>query len=204
MAEVGDLATALDQPRVIVPEEFDRLQSDRDGALQALRDARGENKKLLAKIEELKKLKDKSEVQRILRPENETAEYEMLEHDAIEALRVLPGAVRPAVYWDMINSDMPWPNAYDERWEFEQAEKARVKGYLKYGATDEGLRLNSKFGKVRQAVEAVNVLQRFLTSDDRGESFFEWFDEQYDQMPPDLRNQALWDKIFDIAGFNSL
>jgi hypothetical protein len=200
MAEVGDLVASLDQPRVIAPEEFDRLQNDRDGALRALRQTRGDNKNLHAKIEQLKKLKDKSEVRRILKPENEIDEYEMLEREAIESLRVLPRPARAAVYWDMKDSEMPWPNAYEDQWEFDQAEKARVGGWLEYGVTDESLTLNQGFGKVRKAITAVREFQKFLSSDDRSESFHDWFDEEHDEMPPDLRNKALWDKIFDIPG----
>ena len=91
---------------------------------------------------------------------------------------------------------MPWPNAYEDQWAYDQTEKARVDGWLIYGNTEDCLRPNLEFGKVNRAAEAVRDLQRFLSADDRSEEFYEWFSAEHDEVPANLNNKHLWDQIF--------
>lgn len=195
LAKVSRLAASLESPRVITSEEFERVQGDKQGALQALSEAQTEMDELRAKVEQLKATKDAAAVQQIMKPENEIAEFEILERAAEEALSKLPGAARDAIYWDINNGDMPWPSPYDE-WTSDQVEKARVDGWLTYGITEDRLRPNLEFGKVKRAVTAVRDLQKFLSSPDRGEDFYDWFSAEHDELPPDLNNKLLWDQIF--------
>lgn len=196
MAKVDGLSLSLAVPAAITAEEFNRAQGDAAGALQALREAQDQIGELRAKIEQLKATKDTIAVRQILKPNNETAEFEALERDAIKALSELPSPAKEAVYWDMRNEEMPWPNAFDDQWASEQAERARIDGWLTYGLTEDSLKPNPEFGKMKRAVTAVQNLHKFLSSGDRSEEFCEWFSEEHDEVPPDLRNKHLWDQIF--------
>lgn len=120
----------------------------------------------------------------------------MLERAATKALSELPFPAKEAIYWDMKREDMPWPNAYEDQWAADQAEKARVDGWVTYGITDNSLTPNLEFGKVKRAVTAIQDLQKFLSSGDRSEIFCQWFNAEYDEVPPDLSNKHLWDQIF--------
>lgn len=196
LAKVKRLAASLEIPKIVTLEEFERVQGDAHGALQALSDAQSEIEELRVKIEQLKATKDPAAVRQILKPKNEIAEYEMLERAAISALSALPTPARDAIYWDMKHEDMPWPNPYEDKWASDQAEKARVDGWLAYGNTDDGLRPNLELGKVKRAVTAVQDFRKFLSSPDRGEEFYDWFTAEHDEIPPDLNNKLLWDQIF--------
>jgi hypothetical protein len=198
LSKANRLAASLEIPRLITPEEFERVQSDAQGALDALGEAQSEIEELKAQIEQLKVTKDAVAVRQITKPKTETAEYEQLEQAAREALSQLPPPAREAVFWDMKKEDMPWPNAYEDQWAYDQTEKARVDGWLTYGTADDSLRLNRSFGKVVRAVKAVQDFRRFLSSDERSEEFHEWFSVEYDEVPPDLDNKFLWDQIFDL------
>jgi hypothetical protein len=194
-ADVSRLVGALEVPKVIAPEVFERSQSDARGALQALGEAQSEIEKLRAQIEKLKTAKDAAAVRQILKPENEVEEFAALEKAAREALSELPDSAKEAVYWDMQGQDMPWPPAYEDQWANDQAEKARVDGWLRYGWHEDSLRPNSEFAKVKRAVSAVGELQKFLIGD-RTEQFCDWFLEEHNEVPPDLTLKLLWDQIF--------
>jgi hypothetical protein len=195
LAKIKRLAASLEIPKVITPEEFERVQGDSHGALQALSEAQGEIEELRVIIEQLRAAKDAVAVRQIMKPKNEIAEFEMLKKAATRALSELPTPARDAIYWDMKNEEMPWPNSYEDKWDYGQVEKARVDGWLTDGNTEDGLRPNLEFGKVKRAVMAVRDLRKFLSSSDRGEEFYEWFSAEHDEMPPDLNNKLLWDQV---------
>ena len=197
LSKVERLAASLAAPRLITLEEFERAQNDARGALNALGETQRETEELNAIIEQLKATKDAAAVREILKPKTEIAEYEQLEKAARESMAQLPAPAREAVFWDMQNMGMPWPNAYEDQWAYDQVEKARIDGWLQYGTTDDCLVLNPSFGKIKRAVTAVRDLQKFLSSDVRSEEFHEWFEAEHDEVPPDLGLKHLWDQIFN-------
>ena len=193
---VESLLAAIPKPRIITPQDFDRVSGDRDGAMAALAEARQEVADLREKIEQLKLLKNKPEVDQILIPKSEVEQYEQLEGGARETLRALKNAVvRDAVYWDMRRSDMPWPR---DQWEREEVDKALTGGLLVEGWAGDGLRPNEELGKVKKAVDAIRKLSKFISSDERSEGFHNWFYEEHDQMPADLTLKDVWDNVFNL------
>jgi hypothetical protein len=195
-SKVNRLAAKLSVPRLITPEDYDRVKGEAEGARDALAELQDENDGLKDLIEQLKVAKDAVTVRKILKPKTEVAEFEALRDTAAKLLGNIPSSARDAVYWDMRGEDMPLPNAYEDKWAFDEAERARIEGWLVLSSDDEQLRPNIEMGKVRRAVEAVLELQKFMDSGDRTEAFTEWFLEEYDEMPLDLRNKALWEQVF--------
>jgi hypothetical protein len=125
-------------------------------------------------------------------PDDEGERFDELERRAREALGLVPGVVRDAIWFYLRSEEMPWPGPLDGRPEVEEIYQD---GLLKDGFNDEGVVPNSEFDEVRVALEAVQKLDAFLDDGSRSEAFTEWFRNEY-KVPLNLRHKRVWQALF--------
>jgi hypothetical protein len=105
----------------------------------------------------------------------------------------VPGIVADALWYDIFDDGMPWPDGYEEHDRLDRAQAAKRDGLLTENASDR-LVPDTDVGIVeQQAYAAVRALRRMLDEDITA-SFDEWFRAAYG-MGPDLRKKRLWDEL---------
>jgi hypothetical protein len=191
LAGVSRLVKALPPLKVVGLPELERLESDLQAARSALEESEEERAELREQLDEMSKTRSDALVRRIRLPKNDEKKFELLRAEAREALAKVPPIVQEAVWYELAGREMPWPDAYEDKYRLSLAQETFDEGLL-VESGNEQLAPNSEFGKVAAASDAVRQLQGFL--DEPSEAFEDWFRSEYD-MPLDLRLRAVWDDV---------
>ena len=191
LANVARLVAALPETKSISLAELDGLKRDLEGARAALIESEEQRVEALEQIEELSKTRPAETVRRVRRPKNDVAQFELLQREALEALRDLPAIVQEAIWHELSHGEMPWPDGFEDRYRSDDAQSAFDDGLLSESGNDQ-LVPNTDFVTVADASFAVHELLAFLQ--DPSGQFEEWFRREYG-MPPDLRKRAVWDRL---------
>jgi hypothetical protein len=188
LAGVEDYVRQLPTPRVITPNEFDRVTADLEGSRDALREAEARIREQAVQISRLAALKPAKEVTEILLPADDRERFDALVKQASSALSKLPNVVRDAIWYDLNYREMPWPESRSS--DFDEAFDA---GWL-LERSEVGVRPNQDFDEVRNATDTVHRLSEFFDSR-IGDAFDVWYRDEY-HTPPDLSLKRVWDELF--------
>jgi hypothetical protein len=196
LANVASYVDELPAVRVLTPTELDRLEKELAGTSEALSDSEAERRKLKEQVQRLSDATSAAEVTEILLPDDEFERFEQLRSEAASAMGELDTIVGEAMWYDLFEGGMPWPDGFEDRRRLEQAESARREGALVENSS-ELLEPDQDLSEVTTAYEAVYRLRRFI-EDEISEAFHDWFREQYG-MSPDLRKKRLWDDLMGTS-----
>ncbi len=191
LANVSRLVRALPAAKAATLAELERLESDLEDARSALEESEEERAELREQLDEMSKTRSEDVVRQIRLPKNDVKRFEALQTETMQALGRLPMLVREAIWYDLDGREMPWPDAYEDKYRFNLAQEAVDDGLLSETGNEQ-LEPNSDFGTVAAAADAVRTFQEFL--DEPSDAFEEWFRGEYDK-PLNLRKHAVWDDL---------
>jgi hypothetical protein len=191
LANVDSYAADLPNVRTASPAEFDVLKADIEATRDALKESENERRELEEQVEQLSQAKSAEEVRSILLPKKESARFEACVEELTGHLAKVPKIVGDALWYELAEGSMPWPNRFEEPDRADAAIDAIRQGSLRE-SSDEVLMPNHDYRPVQRASKAVDELQDFLLTS--SSDFANWFHEEYD-LPPDLRTRHVWDQI---------
>lgn len=191
LANVAAYADQLKSPDVFSSEDVARLEADLDGTRSALTESETENRDLRERLDKLAAATGEEERRQALLPTDEKERFDALVKLANEGLRKLDPIVREAVYYDLCDGSMPWPNAYSDKDRNEEAHTAVHNGDL-YENSDGQLSLDTDTTDVANAQIAVADLQEMLTN--CSEEFDTWF-RHANGNAPNLTRKRVWDAV---------
>lgn len=191
LATIDGLVAQLDKPETATAVEVNQLRGDLSGAREALSESQAEVEEMKSRIEEYRASKSDEERAAALLPKDEAKRFEMLQRDALRALRKLDPIVREAIYFERVDGGMPWPNAYDDRERLDAATRARQEGSLTE-TSDDLLVPDDQVTAVAEAQAAVKRLDEMLQN--CSEDFDAWFRDEHGA-PPQLRRRKVWDGL---------
>lgn len=183
---------AVKSSETMTPGQIALLKNELEAARAALDEEETRTSELSNMVEALKKAKNAAEVRRITLPKDEVQRFEVILEDASRALRSIDAIVREAMWFDISEDGMPWPNYMEDPDAFRSAESAQLDGTLVRNSL-ERLVPNAEFPKVAAARTAVDRLRTFLKSPSA--EFEEWFLSEY-EVPMKLSNRACWRALF--------
>jgi len=191
LANVRSYVAQVPEVRAVTLREVEQLEEQLQSARDALGPSEEDRRTLGSQVEQLKDAKSAEEVAEILLPEDEVERFEALRSRAAAAASRLPAIVIDAMWYDLFEDGMPWPNRFDDQAAYDGATEAERDGVL----VENGFRLLQPDQDVREvgdAYQAVRQLEEFFN--DPTPDFVEWFREKYG-MSPNLRKKKLWDDI---------
>jgi hypothetical protein len=191
LTNVGGYVAGLSEPEVVSREDMERVEGDLVGAREALAATEAQCHDLEDRIKKLAAAKTAEERSDAMLPTDEKERFLALVKMADDALRELDPIVRDAVYYDLVDGNMAWPDPYDDKHRADAAAEAVHRGDLKEDS-DGHLVLDAETTLVASAAGAVWGLQQLLR--ECSEDFDTWFREQYGG-PPDLRRRRVWDGV---------
>lgn len=194
---VGGLVAAMPPAQVISKLEHDEVAAKLAETKQALAGAEAEVTTLKQTIEQLKVLKDATEVEEVLLPEDDIERFEALRKKALTALKEIAPIVREAIRCRLSGEDMRWPEPMEDPGPASAADEALSDGFLIDSGS--GPVPNDEHGRVRRASQAVDALADELGGQAFGSDFYEWFERKHDG-PPDLGQRAIWRSVFKELG----
>lgn len=191
LARLGDLSSRLDGPSLVPYEQLQGLETERDGAQSALKDAEAEKREIGERLQAVLNAKSAEEAVAVSLPAGQEARFEQLRATAKSALGELPRAVQSAIACDVRGEQMPVPSRFDDQHGFEEITENLRDGYLEEGS-DENVVPARDVRVVEAAIEAVYALQDFF--DEAGEEFEANFKQRFGA-PPDLKKGLVWNEI---------
>lgn len=191
MSHVDELVRQSPSVHEPTIEEMQRLDRDLTTAREAITELEEELATSRLQFAELAKTRPAEVVRQVALPKDEKAKFEAITSNAARCLHRLPKIVRDAIWSERAVGQMPWPNKFQDQYEYASAEEELRNGLLIETSSEE-LRPNDQFRKVSEAMEAVGDLASFL--DDPSEEFLDWFSDEYG-MPPDLNAKRVWDEL---------
>jgi hypothetical protein len=115
LANVASFATRLSKPKVVSRDELDRLKADLSGTREALASSEAQRRDLKDRLEKMAAATTEEERSAALLPTDEKARFDSLVQTADDALGGVDPIVRDAVYYDLADGSMPWPDSYEDR-----------------------------------------------------------------------------------------
>lgn len=177
-------------PEKVDPAKHAALLQNYEEAKEALSDSEERIITLEGQIEEISKLKDKSEVDAILEKDIEDIEkFESLVDSANQAMCDLPNEVNRALFHRFRGEELEWPamgyTDTDDR--LREIKDALEQEFLVEG--DAGLELNDEDPMIQSALTALEKLRSFV--DDPSEEFGEYYANNYDHQLS-FTNKRFW------------
>jgi hypothetical protein len=173
LSALSDLLKSLPKPKVIKPEELEKVKSEKQEYKREYEKADEENKTLKKKIEEVKKTKDKAQVAAIERKYSTDWEtFEELTDEASKKLGRFPRVVIEA-FFQRFRSGEFRPTGED--WGDEPT-KAEEEGFVVLDEEEGTLSVNEENPKIKKTLDALRSVRRFVT-----EGASEEFPRQYEQ-----------------------
>ncbi|WP_147252410.1 toll/interleukin-1 receptor domain-containing protein [Blastococcus sp. TF02A-30] len=190
---VDDLAATLPAPQVASVADLEKLEEKVTQSDQVIDDMERQIAELEQQLSAVSSLKDPVDVARAILPTDHRNRFDALVAQAYKALQRLRPIVREAVRWDVLGSEMPWPDAFEDQGTHRDAKKAYDDGELLGGSADDTLVPDYGFAKVSAARDALQELMTFLRKAAEPE-LFEVFQAEYG-MPLDLKKRQVWDTL---------
>lgn len=192
LANVKTHAAKLTEPEVVTTDELQRVRLELEGTRAALSDSERERRTLATQLERLAEAKDAQERREALLPDDEKERFEALVAEADAAVRRLDSIVVEALFFEISEGSMPWPNSFDDRYRYERAKKAVEDGDLVEDANEQ-LVPDREIADVRAASQAITRLRQFLEQES-SEGFDDWFREEFGG-PPDLGKRRIFESV---------
>jgi hypothetical protein len=192
LANVDSYVAQLTAPTVVTVDELERVQTDLAGTQAALAESERERRALALRLERVAEAATAEDRREALLPEDERERFEALVGAANGALRGVSSIVIDALFGEMAEGGMAWPDGFDDRYRRDQVTKALQDGDL-VERHDESLHPDLEMTSVSRAWDAITAVQRFL--EESSEEFDNWFRDAHDG-PPDLRKRLIFDSVF--------
>lgn len=176
-------------------DELKRLEKKLENTENALDEAKEHLKKENERNDRLKAAKTKAEVRQADLPTDEHERFEALLKDVTAARHELSAVVIDSVWHYVAGQKKTMPEPFDALTEHSSISTEVKDGRLILDDDNGGVSPNLDFPQVERARKAIAELAGYLESDDRSETFSEWFEDRYGT-PMDLRLGACWKALF--------
>jgi hypothetical protein len=191
LANIAGYIEKLRTPETVTPDELRRALDDLAGMKAALTESETERRKLKARFERFAAATTESERADALLPEDELERFETLTTQAARAVRRLDKVVGDALFFEIAEGSMPWPDAFDDRYRHDEVKKAVQAGDL-YEDAEGQLIPDHEIADVASAEDAITKLREMLAG--CSEDFDTWFRERFGG-PPDLKKRRMWEQL---------
>lgn len=188
-----DLAARLPAPQVASVADLEKLERKVAQSDQVIDDMERQIAELEQQLKAVSALKDPADVARATLPTGHRERFDVLATRATKALQALRRVVREAVRCEVLGTEMPWPDGFEDQETRRDAQKAYEDGELLDGSGEDTLVPDYGFAKVSDAREALEELMTFLRKDAEPE-LFEVFQDEYG-MPLDLGKRQVWETL---------
>jgi hypothetical protein len=180
LKELPKLISELPKPDKVNSEKYRELEETYQAAQEQIQMQVEEISKLKNLVAQLEAVKDKDEVTSIILDNSTEAEkLRILVNYANGALRYLPNIVQHYIYLRQISHLMEFSYDILERnSQFAQMDQARRDGYFK-GDNSYEYALNDEDSSVKDAIQKIDNLERFIESVDPSSGFAQSFREEH-------------------------
>jgi hypothetical protein len=137
LANVDALVAGLPPVEHATLEELLRLRSDLEETRDALVDSEAQRRRLQGQVDALAEAKSAAEVADIVLPADEVERFRALANAASSAAYRLDSIVVEALWYEMVEDGMPWPDQIDESIRFDRAQSACRDRMLVESAADQ-------------------------------------------------------------------
>lgn len=192
LANVDAYAEGLSVPEVVTSGELEEVRRELAGTQEALAESERERRSLGERLQRAAEAQTPEERREAALPEDERERFDALVSDADNAVQKLDDIVVDALFAEISEGSMPWPNAFDESYRNEQAKKAVQAGDLVEDANEQ-LVPDHEITEIKTAGDAIRAVRRFL-EEECSEEFEAWFRDKYGG-PPDLRKRRIFDRV---------
>jgi len=184
------LLKSLPKPKIIKPEDFKKLKSEKEEYKREFDKSDEENQTLRKKIDELKKAKDKVQVAAIVRKySSEWKTFKELVEGAKEQLSRFDRVVIEAFFQWFRGGDFR-PTSDD--WGEEPME-AVEEGFLDLDEDQGTFSINENNPKIQKALSALRELQTFVQEGGASEKFSKQYEEKFEENF-DMRLRPFWER----------
>jgi hypothetical protein len=186
---LNQLLKGLPRPKVIKPEEFEKLKSEKADYCREYEQADKENQTLKKKIEDLKKTKDKAQVAAVERKySSEWDAFDDLVEKAAKHLSRFDSVVVEALFQRFRGADFR-PSA--ERWGDDPMD-AVEEGLLDVDEDEGTFNVNENDPKIKKSLAALRELRRLL-DEEASEGFHTQYEHKFDETL-DMKLRPFWDR----------
>jgi hypothetical protein len=192
LANVGAYAERLATPTIITAQELERVREELGDTQGALAESERERRGLEERLQRVAAASTPEERREALLPEEDSERFDALVAAADQAVGKLDSIVIDALFAEISEGSMDWPNSFDDHHRYEQATKAVQNGDLVEDANGR-LVPDDEIRDVARASGAIRALRTFL-EEESGEEFDGWFREQFGG-PPDLTKRRIFDRV---------
>jgi len=189
------LAASIHGPSKVSAEKFEELKEQYSALLDEVAETEAEIRQLRQQVEELKALKDKAQVAKVLaRYSDESEQFDALIEKVRTAFNRVPSIVAEALYYQEVGEPFIIKTGFDRDDDrIDAARSAQQDGYIGY--RDAEVTLNHHDRKVDRAATALAELGEFLNG--ASSDFSDQFEEEY-EFPPNLENRRFWRQFFNL------
>ena len=191
LEKINLLIKGQDAPVFISPDEYEDCKKQLEYCSGKIEKLEGELEKKQHLIEEIKKLKDESEVNELeMAHMDEFKKFEVLCEKTQKAISSLPSVVKEAIYYDNKDEILPAPDHLD-KYEWEKIRHAANSNMLNF-VEGEPIELNSGHPKVSKACNIINELKGFMSEHE--ETMGKLIEDKY-EVTFDLADQDFWEEF---------
>jgi len=190
------LAGSIKGPTKIPSEKFKELNEKYAALLDEVSVKENEIRTLNQQIADLKALRDRSEVAKVVaKYSDEEERFDALIKKVADAFKRVPDIVVEALYYDERGEPFVIKTGFDrDQSKIDEAKAAHEDGFIEY--RDGDVSLNHDDRKVRRASDALAELREFL-SGGASSDFFERFEDE-NEFAPDLGNHRFWNNYLGL------
>lgn len=194
LGELPKLLKKLQQQTLVPAADHAKLREKYDGAQEILKQQGEEIETLKGQIEDLKKLKNKDEVKKIVRKGmSEQQQFDELVQAVRKAAAKVPSSGVEVLFHEYNESDYVLGSRYVHEEEWEDAEQAEKDGYVEID--ERRVTRNLANPKMQAALSAITDLGNFMHG--VHESFSEDFVEEHD-VQFDLNSREFWREALEL------
>ncbi len=190
LRNVDTLIKEQDFSEFILPDEYEKRKKELEYCTDELQKLQDQLKEKDQTIEEIKKLKDKSEIQKFeISQMSEWEEFELLCKDVKKALANIPSIVSKALFYEKKGKTLPtrWTN-YQIEDEIERASDSNMLICVE----DEPVWTNHEHPKVSDAKDLLDELEEFMS--ENSDKLRPIIEDKY-QISYDLADKDFWSKF---------
>jgi hypothetical protein len=189
LSALDALLKGLPKPKVIKPEEFQKLKEEKEDYKREYEKSDEENQKLRKKIAELKNAKDKAQVAAIERKySSEWETFEKLTEAASSRLEHFPRVVIEALFHRFRHGDFrPDSDAWGE-----EPVKAEEEGLLELDEDHGTFSVNEDNPKIKKALTALRAVRQFV-NEEASDEFPKQYEQKYEENF-DMAIRPFWER----------
>lgn len=188
LKKINPLIKDQNPPDFISPDEYEKCKKQLEYCTVKIEELGGELQKKQVLLEDIKKLKDKSEVNKLeMTHMDELKQFEALCENARNKLDSLPSVVKEAIYYDNKSDTLPMPDHLD-KYEWDKIRDATNSNMLDV-VDGEPIELNYEHPKVSKAYDMINRLKEFMNEHE--ETMQKLIEDKY-EVTFDLADRDFW------------